>query len=209
MSSDNVDELIETYNWEFWYEQMKKGATAIHEHNSDVLIFLSGLGGDVDLSPVADGEPLEPGEATFSKSDFAPGFEDKLVLELHSYDIVHHVTDCTSYNQKLLESGFSAMVDKKPFPVILTEWGFVQDGNTWRNGIYARCVQNFLGNQVPGAGWFIWSLGGSYYIREEKQDSDETWGLLDHSWSIWRSPAFVKKGLKPLVKNTLQKVLRS
>lgn len=220
---DGLEKLLETYNWETWYAQMKRGANAIHERNPDVLIFLSGLSGDMDLSPVVDGTPLEPSEATFNKTDFAPGFEDKLVLELHSYDIVNPVTECTSYSEELLESGFSAMhpdssapgnlskaikmprktATRNRFPVMMTEWGFAQDKTTWRDGTYARCVQDFLRNQVPGAGWFIWSLGGSYYLREDKQDADEAWGLLNHNWSDWRSPAFIKNGLKPLVRDTL------
>lgn len=214
MSSDNAEELMKTYNWEFWYWQMKQGANAIHENNPDVLIFLSGLTGDADLSPVADGTPLEPSEGTFNKTDFAAGFEDKVVLELHSYDIVNPVTDCPSYSEELFEAGFSAMVPdsytptattRNRFPVMMTEWGFAQDDKTWRDGKYARCVQDFLQTQVPGAGWFIWSLGGSYYTREGKQDSDESWGLLNHEWSEWRSPSFIQKGLKPLVQNTLRR----
>lgn len=217
LGPDTSPDLIKTYNWEVWYEQMRLGAHAIHDSNPDVLIFLSGMDGDMDLGPVVDGTPLAPGgTTTFSKPGFAPGFEDKLVLELHSYDIITPVTDCPSYNQGLFEAGFSAAVDdddntttttnrvvENRFPVMMTEWGFAQDETTWWNGTYARCVQDFLGDQVPGAGWFVWSLGGSYYVREGRQDADEPWGLLNHDWSGWRAPAFVEEGLMPLVKKTL------
>lgn len=212
--NDRNDDVLKTYHWAFWYEQMKRGADAVHRHNPDVLIFLSGLDGDVNLQPVADGTALEPSNQTFAKSAFAPGFEDKLVLELHSYDIVTSITDCASYNQEQFEQGWSAAAaaaaalvntTRTRFPVMMTEWGFVQDHNTWRAGTYARCVQGFLHKQVPGAGWFIWSLGGSHYVRKDRHDADEPWGLLTHDWSDWRSPAFVRKGLTPLVRHTLRR----
>lgn len=205
-SDEKVGCVIKSYNWGFWYDRMRYGAKIIHENNPDVLVFLSGLDGDVDLGPVVDGTPLEPSAVIFNKSDFSPGFEDKLVLELHSYDIVRPVRDCGSYSEQLFEAGFTAMApDQHPglsnlenttstttqpttkpenrFPVMMTEWGFVQDNTTWRYGTYAQCVQKFLRNKVPGAGWFIWSLGGSHYVREGTQDYDEMWGLLNHDWS--------------------------
>ncbi|KAF3771168.1 family 5 glycoside hydrolase, partial [Cryphonectria parasitica EP155] len=215
--SESNPDLLEAYTWEVWYEQIKRGATAISLAHPDVLIFLSGLGGDTDLRPVVSGEPLEPGTAPFDLADFA-GSEDKLVLELHSYDIVSPVTDCPSYHEGLVEAGYSAAQrsddGKKSsrngnstatnrFPVIMTEWGFTQDATTWKDGMYAKCVQKFLGEEFPGTGWMIWVIGGSYYTRQDKQDADESWGLLNHDWSDWRSPEFIEGGLKPLVRKTL------
>jgi hypothetical protein len=36
-------------------------------------------------------------------------------------------------------------------------------------------------------GWMVWVVSGSYYIRSGTQDYEETWGLLNHNWSGWRS----------------------
>lgn len=200
-------ELFSTYTWEVWYDHVKRGARAIHTAHPDILIFLSGLGGDTDLRPVVDGTALAPSRSPFRQRDFAAGLAAKLVLELHSYDIVTPVSDCPRYNGALLASGYAAAVGEPAahsrFPVVLSEWGFPQDGTTWWNGTYARCVQTFLREVVPGQGWFVWTLGGSYYLREGAQDSDEPWGLLNHDWSGWRSPGFVEGGLKPLVSSTL------
>lgn len=200
--------LLASYNWAIWNEQVQRGADAIHMANPDVLIFLSGLNGDMDLQPVVEGTPLIPSNTTFNRDDFAP-YQDKLVLELHSYDIVTPVLDCPSYNVNLFTAGYSATVTsyangtasraKNRFPVVMTEWGFTQDDTTWRNRTYAQCVQAFLRDVVPGSGWMVWEIGGSYYVREGRQDADETWGLLTHDWSEWRSPSYVEGGLKPLV----------
>lgn len=203
-SADNPD-LMQNYTWEVWYEQIKRGTDAIHAANPDVLIFLSGLNGDTDLQPVVDGTALTPSNATFRLADFA-GYQDKLVLELHSYDIVFSVANCPSYNEQLFTEGYSAVTGNATnrFPVVMTEWGFTNDAVTWRNGTYATCVQQFLKEVVPGTGWMIWVIGGSYYIRQGKQDYDESWGLLNHDWSDWRSPDFIDGGLKPLVSTTLE-----
>lgn len=198
--SDEKPDLMENYTWAVWYDEVKRGAGAIHQANPDVLIFLSGINGDTDLQPVVEGTALVPGNATFNSGDFA-GYREKLVLELHSYDIVFPVANCPSYNDNLFEMGYSAQTGNATnrFPVVMTEWGFTNDASTWRNSTYATCVQQFLKDVVPGAGWMIWVIGGSYYTRQGDQDHDESWGLLTHDWSDWRSPEFIDGGLKPLV----------
>lgn len=202
-SLSNPD-VMGNYTWEVWYTQIKRGTSAINTANPNVLIFLSGLNGDTDLQPVVDGTALIPSNSTFNRRDFA-GYDDKLVLELHSYDIVFPVANCPLYDIELNESGYSAVTGNATnvFPVVMTEWGFVQDDTTWRNGTYATCVQRFLREVVPGSGWFVWAISGSYYVRQGTQDYNETWGLLNHDWSDWRSPGFIEGGLKPLVSSTL------
>lgn len=196
---------VENYTWEVWYDQVKNGSKAINSANPGVLIFLSGINGGVDLSTVVNGEPFEPSKQTFNKSDFA-GYGDKLVLELHSYNIVLKVDNCPLYNENLFDAGYSAVRDNATnrFPVMMTEFGFTNDATTWKNDTYAECAQAFLKGQVSGQGWMIWVISGSYYVRQGKQDYDETWGLLNHDWSDWRSPEFIEGGLKPLVSNTLR-----
>lgn len=201
---------VENYTWEVWYDQVKNGSKAINSANPDVLIFLSGINGDVDLSTIVNGEALEPSNQTFTRSDFA-GYENKLVLELHSYDIIFKVDNCPLYNVNLFDAGYSAIRDNATnrFPVMMTEFGFPNDATTWKNDTYAQCVQAFLKDQVPDQGWMIWVIAGSYYVREGKQDYDESWGLLNHDWSDWRSPDFINGGLRPLVSNTLRNVTRN
>ncbi|PSR87116.1 glycoside hydrolase superfamily [Coniella lustricola] len=203
--SSTKPDLMRTYNWDVWYEQIQAGSKAIHDLNPDVLIFLSGLNGDTDLEPVVDGSPLIPSNTTFQRADFA-GYDNKLVLELHSYDILLPVTDCLRYQEEIMQAGYSTASDSREvanrFPMVMTEWGFKQDNTTWLENTYAICVQEFLGSRI-GSGWMIWVLSGSYYSRKGNHDADESWGLLDHEWSAWRSPDYIEGGLKPLVKQTL------
>ncbi|KAI1485137.1 glycoside hydrolase superfamily [Biscogniauxia mediterranea] len=191
-----------TYTWEDWYSYVRQGSDAIHSANPDVLIFLSGLDSDTDLSNVVDGSNLTPGSAKFDKDDFS-GYGDKLVLELHAYDNIFSLgpTDCSSVEDRLDSAGFKALADDADhkFPVLLTEFGLEQNSTTAQDP-YASCLLNFVSSR--NAGWMIWQLGGSYYIREGTADYDEQWGLLTHNWSDWRAPDFVNN-LNSTARSTL------
>lgn len=188
----------DTYDWEHWYEYVKDGASAINNANPDPVIFLSGLSYDTYITPVVQGTALTPGNGTFSFSDFPA---DKIVLEIHNY--ANSASDCSSLESTLYSDGFEALnttADVNHFPVVLSEWGFAMDDSTWQK-TYTQCLQEYLPAQK--AGWMIWVLAGSYYIRSGSQDKDETWGLLTHDWSDWRSPSYVKGGLIPMVNATI------
>ncbi|KAI3395660.1 hypothetical protein diail_1026 [Diaporthe ilicicola] len=196
---DNSTLVSESYNWQTWYARVKEGAAAVSGANPEVLVVLSGLDFDTYLTPVVRGTALTPGTATFSRADFAAG---KVVLELHNY--ANSVADCASLESSLYNDGFEALdtanTTVNHFPVLLTEWGFAQDGATYLEP-YTQCLAEYLPAQK--AGWMIWVLAGSYYIRSGGQDYDETWGLLTHDWSEWRDPAFVNSTLAPMVDATL------
>ncbi|KAI1109925.1 beta-1,6-galactanase [Nemania sp. NC0429] len=191
----------QSYNWRDWYTFVRQGTSRIHAANPDILIFLSGLDFDTWMTPVFQGTAMTPGTGKFSAADF-PGHADKLVLEIHNYD--NGATNCASLQSTLYRNGFQAMHadDAKTvtaFPVVLSEFGFAQTDSEWRR-VYATCIASYLAQQK--AGWFIWVLGGSYYIRSGTQDYEESWGLLSHDWSAWRSQSYVDGGLRPLIQNT-------
>ncbi|KAK8123555.1 hypothetical protein PG999_003473, partial [Apiospora kogelbergensis] len=205
----------ELYNWDTWYKRMREGADAVHGANGDVLVFLSGLNSDKELGPVVQQDTtLNGGSSKFSRTDFKGYGDNKLVLELHYYDILRGSPprDCDQVSRELDDAGFVALGDNNTstrsnaggdtnrFPVLLTEFGFPQDPTTWNMTIH-RCTEKFLADRQ--AGWTIWSLGGSYYIREGTPDYDEPWGLLSHDWSDWRSPEHIQGGLRPLAKASL------
>ena len=197
---DDLSLNVTAYNWEDWYEHVKSGVAAIHTANPDVLIFLSGLDFDTYLTPVVQGTALTPGNATFDRADFGSAGADKLVLELHNYQ--KDATSCATLEADLYEDGFEALTPAAAnmFPVLMTEWGFAMDATTWQ-GVYASCLTDYLPAQK--AGWMMWVIAGSYYIREGTQDYDETWGLLNHDWSDWRQPEYVQEALIPMIKKTL------
>ncbi|KAK3386659.1 glycoside hydrolase superfamily [Podospora didyma] len=206
---NNMTLYSKTYNWETWYRYTQLGAAAIHDAHSGVLVFLSGLDSDSKLDAVVRGKPLSGATPSSSASPFNatrdfPGYAEKLVLELHTYD---NPPNCSAFESSLSANGFSTLSDPgviNKMPLLMTEFGYTQDATTWNTSVYATCLLKYLPAQK--AGWTIWVLAGSYYIRSAVQDYDEGWGLLTKDWSAWRSPEHVEGGLKPLVKATLEGV---
>jgi hypothetical protein len=163
----------ETYNWEYWYQHMVENANQIHEANPDLLIYFSGLDYDTRLSPIPTGQDLGNG-ITFQKTDFE--YADKIVLELHNYD--RSATSCDDLTLGLWAAGFNALDTQNSsivntLPVQMTEFGFPQDDTTY-NDVYASCLREWLPSLQ--AGWMVWVVAGSYYIRKGVQDDDELWG---------------------------------
>ncbi|KAI5859837.1 glycoside hydrolase family 5 protein [Durotheca rogersii] len=200
---NNATLRSESYNWRDWYTNVRKGAAAVNSANPDLLIFLSGLDFDTYVTPVVQGTVLTPGSGRYSAADFE-GYADKLVLEIHNYQ--NSASSCSGVKSSLYSSGFQALHAEDAntvnvFPVLLTEFGFAQTATEWQRP-YATCIAEYLAEQK--AGWFIWVVAGSYYIRSGTQDFEEPWGLLNHDWSDWRAPSYIEGGLKPLAKNTAQ-----
>ncbi|KAH9904262.1 glycoside hydrolase superfamily [Xylariomycetidae sp. FL2044] len=163
-----------SYNWASWYEHVIQGSDAIQAANPDVLVFLSGLDSDKDLSAVVNGSSALDGPGgAFNRDDFTDGA--KLVLELHAYDNIFGAgpSDCAAVSDGLLDAGFDAQSNDatNQFPVVLSEFGI--DQSQGASDPYVACILDFLPAQA--AGWMIWSLGGSYYIREGTADYDEPW----------------------------------
>ena len=195
------DNPSDPYTLQTWYTRMKQGASAVHANNSDVLIFISSINGDLDLSAPVEGSVMTPGTEKFTFDDFK-GYTDKLVFELHVYDQFNSISNCTQMQQDMFKHGFETLTANATIqlPLVITEFGFEQNATRWK-GVYPTCLASYLPAQKVG--WMIWVLSGSYYIREGQQDSDETWGLLNHDWSDFRSADYISGGLKPLIKDTL------
>lgn len=162
-----------TYNWEYWYENMVANAKVIHAANANLLIFFSGLDFDTWLTPIPTGQDLGNG-TVFRKDDF--DFANKIVLELHNY--ANDATSCSDLENSLWNDGFDALDSSNKsivnvLPVVMTEFGYTQDNATY-NSVYATCLAEYLPNLR--AGWTMWVIAGSYYIRSGTQDFDETWG---------------------------------
>ena len=215
---DDTTLADDSYNWDNWYTNMVENANQVHEVNSDLLLFFSGLNYDVTLSPIPTASNLG-NDTYFKKSDFS--FSDKIVLELHNYD--SSATSCSSLSSSLLTDGFNALETDDSsivnvLPVVMTEFGYEQDNTTYTE-VYPSCLREWLPS--VHAGWMIWVLSGSYYIRQGIQDYDETWGrfslsvgeiswltiisigLLDHTWSDWRSSEAIENGIIPMVEASL------
>jgi hypothetical protein len=171
-------------------------ADLVNAANPDILIFLSGLDFDTTLSPIPGAGDLGSGKK-FQKSSFK--YADKLVLELHNYQ--NSATSCDSMKSSLNNGGFKALDASamNQMPVLLTEFGFNQADSSY-NGVYAKCLRTIIPQWK--AGWTVWVLSGSYYIRSGTQDFEETWGLLNHDWSGWRSTSAIN-ALKEMISASL------
>ncbi|KXS99215.1 hypothetical protein AC578_6898 [Pseudocercospora eumusae] len=193
----------ENYGWKDWYPNVIAAATSIYETNADPLIFFSGLGYDTDLANVTAGLDLG-NDQIFQISNFE--FSDKIVFELHNYN-GDFSGSCESFS--LYKQGYNAMdvsetsTAKNFAPVVLTEFGYEQNSTNFKKP-YPDCIKEYL-TSLPGGpgGWMQWVLAGSYYIREGIQDYDETWGLLNHNWTGWRSEEAVEQFTKAFAEETL------
>lgn len=193
--------LKATYNWQNWYPNMQRGAEAVHNANPGPLIVLSGLNYDTTMQPIVRGTALTPGSQIFVPEEFAQGYADKLVIELHNYQT--EISSCPDLQGSLYNGGAQAMNPDEAstvnvFPVLVTEFGFDQSKY---QSVYSTCLASWL----PGntAGWMSWVIVGSYYMRQGTADYDETWGLYNHDWSAWRSEAYVEELLIPSIEETL------
>ncbi|KAH9868999.1 hypothetical protein J1614_008076 [Plenodomus biglobosus] len=187
------------YTWSVWYDNMIKAADAVNAANPDMLIFLSGLNFDTTLQPIPSSEDLGDNKK-FVLQNFK--YSNKLVLELHNYQ--NSATNCGDMEGGLWNNGFRATwpTAVNRMPVLLTEFGFSQADNSY-SGVYSTCLKKLMPQWKSG--WMVWALGGSYYIRSGTQDYEETWGLLNHDWSGWRSNNAITS-LKEMVDNTFASV---
>ncbi|CAM6087706.1 unnamed protein product [Calypogeia fissa] len=192
-----------TYGWPTWYTNMVAGAKAIYSVNPNTLIFFSGLNFDLDLSPIPHADPLSYDGLAFHNTDFE--FQHRTVLELHVYEWVYYTPICTSLESSLGHAGVDSMLEDaiNQLPVVISEWGHYQDGNGY-GSMYSSCLRVYL-PQIR-AGWTVWVLAGSYYIRSGTQDLDETWGLLNHDWSDWRYADGIYNKIMPMVQASLSEV---
>ncbi|KAG7980014.1 hypothetical protein I3843_05G159000 [Carya illinoinensis] len=167
-----------------WYRYMQKGAEAVHSANSDVLVILSGLNYDKDLSFIRD----QPVDITFT---------GKLVYEMHWYGF----TDGKAWesgnpnqvcgrvvNNMMRLSGFLLEQGR---PLFVSEFGIDLRGTNVNDNRYFNCFMAVAAEH--DLDWALWTLVGSYYLREGVIGSSEYYGVLDSNWRDIRNPSFLKR----------------
>ncbi|KAF8047319.1 hypothetical protein N665_3095s0001, partial [Sinapis alba] len=171
-------------NVDDWFKYMQQGAEAVHRANPNVLVILSGLTYDTNLSFVR----TRPVTLTFSR---------KLVFEIHQYSFPY-TTIWTSKNPneacgdilKILHDGggFNLMKD---FPLFLSEFGIDERGVSVVQNRNLGCLLGWAAeNDVD---WSIWSLAGSYYVREGVVGMIDYYGVLDSDWISVRNNSFLQR----------------
>ncbi|KAL1199935.1 Glycosyl hydrolase 5 family protein [Cardamine amara subsp. amara] len=165
-----------------WYKYMSKGAEAVHAMNPNVLVIVSGLSYDTDLSFLRD----KPFEVSFKR---------KLVFERHWYgfwgswegDTLSKI--CGRETENMMK--MSGFLLEKGIPLFVSEFGVNQRGNNGNDNMFLSCFMALAADL--DLDWALWVLAGSYYIRDTTIDSDESYGVLDWSWSSIRNITTLQK----------------
>ncbi|KAI8014542.1 hypothetical protein LOK49_LG05G02896 [Camellia lanceoleosa] len=163
---------------------MQKGAEAVHAINLYVLVILSGLIFDKDLSFLIE-HPV------------SLSFTGKLVFEVHWYGFSdglpwkrgnpNHVCG-RAMHQFMRKAGF---VLEQGYPLFLSEFGVDLRGTDVIDNRYLNC---FLGMAAElDFDWALWTLAGSYYLKEGVSGFDEVYGLFNWNWFEARNSSFLDK----------------
>ncbi|CAI0425919.1 unnamed protein product [Linum tenue] len=171
-------------NTQDWYKYMQQGAEAVHAANPNVLVVVSGLNYDKDLS-------------FLSSRMVKLSFGKKLVFEAHWYGFTdgqawadgnaNEVCGRVSGNMKRM-SGFLL---EAGYPLFFSEFGIDQGGGNLNDNRYINC---FLGYVAEfDLDWAYWTIVGSYYLRQGVAGWSESYGLLDRDWVEPRNRSFIER----------------
>ncbi|CAI6332908.1 unnamed protein product [Periconia digitata] len=205
----------EPVDWYTWYVHMTAAADAVHDAAPDALIVFSGLSYDTYIDPIPLGKSLNgtAGTATANKtalfvpSEFA--WAEKIVLEIHKYDFEATQKSCSVFKADWYKQGFQAVNASDPatkytFPMVISEWGFIQNGTYWNQTTYNTCLIEMVRDYQVG--WMHWELSGSFYLQTRPgrvpstiQGLEEFWGLLNYTWDGLRDPVTLENSLNKLI----------
>ncbi|CAA3006098.1 uncharacterized protein LOC111406301 [Olea europaea var. sylvestris] len=167
-----------------WYRYMQKGAEAVHAANPNVLVILSGLNYDKDLSFILN----KPVQLTFT---------NKLVFEVHWYGFSNGKEWETS-NPNLVCGqvlgnlmGNAGFVLGQGFPLFVSEFGVDMRGTNVNDNRYFNCFMGWAAEY--DLDWALWTLAGSYYLREGVVGRNEYYGVLDWNWCDVRNSSFLQR----------------
>ena len=163
---------------------MQRGAEAVHSANQDILVILSGLNYDKDLSFIRN----RPVSLTFS---------GKLVFEVHWYAFTDgRAWESGNANQVCgtVVSNFmrtSGFLLEKGFPLFMSEFGVDQRGTNVNDNRYLNC---FLALAAElDLDWALWTLVGSYYYRQGVIGMNEYYGVLNLDWDDTRNSSLLQR----------------
>ncbi|KAL6650911.1 hypothetical protein ACP70R_009836 [Stipagrostis hirtigluma subsp. patula] len=156
-----------------WYKYMQRGAEAVHAANPRVLVILSGLSFDNDLAFI-NSRPVNL------------SFTGKAAFEVHWYSFSNG-QEWRTGNPNQVCARISASVNRralylldKGWPVVLSEFGVDNRGGNANDNRYYGCAAAVAADL--DLDWALWTLQGSYYLREGVLGLDEVYGVLDWAW---------------------------
>lgn len=171
-------------NVDDWYRYMQKGAEAVHAANPNILVILSGLNYDRDLSFLL-------------KKPVSLSFSNKLVFELHWYGF----SDGQAWQDGNLNQVCGEVVGEtmrkagflldQGYPLFLSEFGVDMRGSNVNDNRYLNCFMGWAAEL--DVDWALWVLTGSYYLRDGIAGYDETYGVFDWNWCGIRNHTILQK----------------
>ncbi|PKI77100.1 hypothetical protein CRG98_002603 [Punica granatum] len=157
---------------------MQQGAEAVHAANPNVLVILSGLDFDKDVS-------------FLQSRSIQVSFMRKLVFEVHWYSYneagwtAGNLNDvCGKMSSRVMgRAGFLAQ--KNLSPLFLSEFGVDARGTNADDNRYL----SYIMAMAAAGDWdfAVWGLHGSYFLREGMVGMEELYGLLDYNWNNVRN----------------------
>ncbi|KAL6851459.1 hypothetical protein ACP4OV_020392 [Aristida adscensionis] len=171
-------------NADDWYRYMQRGAEAVHSANPRVLVILSGLSFDNDLAFLRRRPPRL-------------SFAGKAAFEVHWYSF-SNPHEWTAGNANRVCARIAASVARRAlyllgegWPVILSEFGVDNRGVNAGDNRYYGCVA--AAAAAADLDWALWTLPGSYYLRDGVPDHDEAYGVLDGAWRAPRNATALRR----------------
>ncbi|KAL8161365.1 hypothetical protein V2J09_012854 [Rumex salicifolius] len=165
-----------------WYRYVQRGAEIVHASNPNVLIILSGLSYDLDLSFLK----TRPVTITFAS-------RRKLAFEVHWYSFSGGRGSWGRENaNEVCGKSVVNKVNKALFllnqgwPVILTEFGADLTGRNENDNRFFSCLVGLAAEL--DLDWAYWEIGGSYYRRYNVIGMNETYGMLTSEWTSHNTP---------------------
>lgn len=167
-----------------WYRYMVQGAEAVHASNPDILVILSGLNFDKDLSFIA-------------KRAVNLTFTEKLVFEAHWYGFTdgqawesgnpNQVCGQVSGNMKRM----SGYLVNQGWPLFVSEFGSDLRGTNVNDNRFLNCFIAYAADL--DLDWALWTLVGSYYFRQGVIGMEEFYGILNWDWTQLRNISFIQR----------------
>ncbi|OVA18925.1 Glycoside hydrolase [Macleaya cordata] len=167
-----------------WFRWVGRGGRRIHFVNPKLLVIVSGLSYDTDLS--------------FLPRNLSVNLGNKLVYEGHWYAFssgrrkawVNGPLDkvCATTMKEFDDRIYFVTKGKNPVPLFASDFGVDQRGLNQGDNMFISCFLAYAAER--DLDWALWALQGSYYIRENKTDFEETYGVLDKNWDQPRNPKF-------------------
>lgn len=164
-------------NVDDWYYYILNAAASLHVINPKVLVLVSGLNYDLDLS--------------FLKANPLPiTLDNKLVYEAHRYAFSNGRDDdwaigplnerCDNLIRTIDDLTTFLVTSSNPAPLIISEFGGNLLGTNQGDNNFWACFLVYLAQN--DLDWNLWSLHGSYYLRDGQHDFEEQYGLFNTNW---------------------------